>query len=46
VFVDGTLHDTYRGDDIVERFIQLLEEYVARRYPTPGSAPEAVAARD
>ena len=45
VFVDGKLHDTYRGEDIVERFIQLLEEYVARRYPTPGSGAEAVAAR-
>ncbi len=44
VFVDGKLHDTYRGDDIVERFIRLLEEYVARRYPTPGSAVEMVAA--
>jgi len=43
VFVDGTLHATYRGDDIVPRFIGLLEEYVARRYPTPGNAPEAVA---
>ena len=35
VFVDGKLHATYRGDDIVARFIELLEEYVARRYPTP-----------
>ncbi len=35
VFVDGKLHDTFRGDDIVERFIALLEEYVARRWPTP-----------
>ena len=35
VFVDGTLHDTFRGDDIVERFMALLEEYVARRFPTP-----------
>ena len=35
VFVDGKLHATYRGDDIVARFIGLLEEYVARRYPTP-----------
>ncbi len=43
VFVDGTLHATYRGDDIVARFIGLLEEYVARRYPTPGDAPDAVA---
>ena len=32
VFVDGTLHDTLRGDDIVERFIELLEGYVDRRY--------------
>jgi (E)-4-hydroxy-3-methylbut-2-enyl-diphosphate synthase len=36
VFVDGRLHDTFRGDDIVERFMALLEEYVARRFPTPG----------
>jgi (E)-4-hydroxy-3-methylbut-2-enyl-diphosphate synthase len=43
VFVDGTLYATYRGDDIVARFIGLLEEYVARRYPTPGGAPDAVA---
>ena len=35
VFVDGTLYDTFRGDDIVERFTALLEEYVARRYPGP-----------
>jgi len=43
VFVDGKLHATYRGDDIVARFIGLLDEYVARRYPTPGGAPEAIA---
>jgi (E)-4-hydroxy-3-methylbut-2-enyl-diphosphate synthase len=43
VFVDGTLHATYRGDDIVPRFIGLLEEYVARRYPTPGDVLDAVA---
>ena len=43
VFVDGKLFATYRGDDIVARFIGLLEEYVERRYPTPGSvAPEIV----
>jgi len=33
VFVDGRLHDTFRGDNIVERFVALLEEYVARRWP-------------
>ncbi len=37
VFVDGRLHDTFRGDDIVERFLALLEEYVARRYPGPAA---------
>jgi (E)-4-hydroxy-3-methylbut-2-enyl-diphosphate synthase len=40
VFVDGRLHDTFRGDDIVQRFIGLLEEYVERRYPRPGGAPD------
>jgi len=44
VFVDGKLYATYRGDDIVARFIGLLEEYVERRYPTPGSVPTAVGA--
>jgi len=38
VFVDGKLYDTFRGDDIVERFIALLEEYVGRRFPTPAPA--------
>jgi hypothetical protein len=33
VFVDGKLHDTFRGEGIVERFIALLEEYVERRFP-------------
>jgi len=44
VFVDGKLHDTFRGDDIVARFIDLLDDYVARRYPAPGSREEAGAA--
>jgi (E)-4-hydroxy-3-methylbut-2-enyl-diphosphate synthase len=43
VFVDGKLFATYRGDDIVARFIGLLEEYVGRRYPTPPGAPGSVA---
>jgi (E)-4-hydroxy-3-methylbut-2-enyl-diphosphate synthase len=33
VFVDGQLRTTLRGDDIVPRFLEILEEYVARRYP-------------
>ncbi|HSW41479.1 MAG TPA: flavodoxin-dependent (E)-4-hydroxy-3-methylbut-2-enyl-diphosphate synthase [Patescibacteria group bacterium] len=46
VFIDGKLHDTLRGEDIVERFIELLESYVARRFPAPaqGSVPAAGAA--
>lgn len=35
VFVDGQLRTTLRGDDIVPRFLQILEDYVARRYPAP-----------
>ena len=38
VFVDGKLYDTFRGDDLVERFIDLLEEYVARRFPAAAGA--------
>ncbi len=38
VFVDGRLHATFRGDDIVARFIDLLETYVEQRYPAPGEA--------
>ena len=35
VFVDGEKTETLRGDDIVPRFLAILEDYVARRYPTP-----------
>ena len=38
VFVDGELRTTLRGDTIVPRFLEILDEYVAQRYPTPGSA--------
>ncbi len=44
VFVDGKLHATFRGDDIVARFIDLLEAYVEQRYPTPGEAGARVPA--
>ena len=33
VFVDGRLDRTLRGDRIVAEFIELLEDYVDRRYP-------------
>ena len=39
VYVDGALRTTLRGDDIVPRFLQILDEYVAARYP--GAATSA-----
>jgi (E)-4-hydroxy-3-methylbut-2-enyl-diphosphate synthase len=33
VFVDGQLRTTLRGDDIVPRFLEILDEYVEARYP-------------
>jgi len=35
VYVDGALRVTLRGDRIVAEFLDLLEEYVVRTYPTP-----------
>jgi (E)-4-hydroxy-3-methylbut-2-enyl-diphosphate synthase len=34
VFVDGQLRTTLRGDDIVPRFLRILDEYVEQRYPS------------
>jgi (E)-4-hydroxy-3-methylbut-2-enyl-diphosphate synthase len=43
VFVDGEKVTTLRGDNIVPRFLRILDEYVERRFPVPGSAtPEPV----
>ncbi|MGZ8562579.1 MAG: flavodoxin-dependent (E)-4-hydroxy-3-methylbut-2-enyl-diphosphate synthase [Candidatus Limnocylindria bacterium] len=39
VFVDGQLRTTLRGDDIVPRFLEILDEYVAKRYPTVATLP-------
>jgi (E)-4-hydroxy-3-methylbut-2-enyl-diphosphate synthase len=33
VYVDGRLHVTLKGERIVPEFLQLLDDYVARRYP-------------
>jgi (E)-4-hydroxy-3-methylbut-2-enyl-diphosphate synthase len=33
VFIDGRLDRTLRGEGLVDEFIGILEEYVARRYP-------------
>jgi (E)-4-hydroxy-3-methylbut-2-enyl-diphosphate synthase len=38
VFVDGRLFTTLKGDGIVREFIQILEDYVDRRYRTAVSA--------
>src|SRR5579862_125738 len=35
VYVDGKLVITLRGDTIVPEFLKILEDYVARTYPTP-----------
>ena len=39
VFVDGQLRTTLRGDDIVPRFLAILDEYVEQRYPAREAAP-------
>jgi (E)-4-hydroxy-3-methylbut-2-enyl-diphosphate synthase len=39
VFVDGRLRTTLRGDDIVPRFLEILDEYVTQRYPAVAAAP-------
>ncbi len=41
VFVDGQKTETLRGDDIVPRFLEILEGYVERRYPAPGARSAA-----
>jgi (E)-4-hydroxy-3-methylbut-2-enyl-diphosphate synthase len=42
VFVDGVLRTTLRGDDIVPRFLEILDDYVARRYPAREGMPAGV----
>jgi (E)-4-hydroxy-3-methylbut-2-enyl-diphosphate synthase len=45
VFVDGALVETLRGEGIVPRFLAILDEYVDRRWPAPGSGrPDEAAA--
>src|SRR6476469_9049111 len=38
VYVDGKLATTLKGDRIVQEFLVILEEYVARTYPAPAPA--------
>jgi (E)-4-hydroxy-3-methylbut-2-enyl-diphosphate synthase len=46
VFVDGEKLTTLRGDDIVPRFLTILDDYVERRYPSPLVAAGDAAAAD
>jgi (E)-4-hydroxy-3-methylbut-2-enyl-diphosphate synthase len=41
VYVDGKLVITLRGDAIVPDFLKILEDYVARTYPSPAIAVPA-----
>ena len=38
VFVDGTLRTTLRGEGLVDEFIAIMDDYVARRYGAATSA--------
>jgi (E)-4-hydroxy-3-methylbut-2-enyl-diphosphate synthase len=43
VYVDGRLYTTLKGDRIVAEFLQILDDYVARRYgASTAEAREAV----
>ena len=41
VFVDGAKTETLRGEGIVPRFLEILDDYVERRYPAPGATRPA-----
>ncbi|HSA56331.1 MAG TPA: flavodoxin-dependent (E)-4-hydroxy-3-methylbut-2-enyl-diphosphate synthase [Gemmatimonadaceae bacterium] len=43
VYVDGRLHTTLKGDQIVPEFLGLLDAYVAARYPADAAASPATA---
>jgi (E)-4-hydroxy-3-methylbut-2-enyl-diphosphate synthase len=43
VYVDGKLHTTLKGDNIVQEFLVILEDYVTRTYPSlPAATPALV----
>jgi (E)-4-hydroxy-3-methylbut-2-enyl-diphosphate synthase len=44
VFIDGKLDRTLRGDGLVDEFIDILEGYVDRRYPSRAESRNAVEA--
>jgi len=39
VYVDGKLVTTLKGDAIVQEFLVILEDYVARTYPGTAAEP-------
>ncbi|MBA2299445.1 MAG: flavodoxin-dependent (E)-4-hydroxy-3-methylbut-2-enyl-diphosphate synthase, partial [Chloroflexi bacterium] len=46
VFIDGKLDRTLRGDGLVAEFIDILEDYVARRYPGRGADTDTTGGHD
>jgi (E)-4-hydroxy-3-methylbut-2-enyl-diphosphate synthase len=42
VFIDGRLDRTLRGEGLVAEFIDILEDYVARRFPAPGGVQSSM----
>jgi (E)-4-hydroxy-3-methylbut-2-enyl-diphosphate synthase len=40
--VDGKLYTTLKGDNIVQQFLVILEDYVTRTYPSVPAAPVLV----
>jgi (E)-4-hydroxy-3-methylbut-2-enyl-diphosphate synthase len=42
VFIDGKLDRTLRGDGLVDEFVGILEDYVARRYPASATSDRPV----
>jgi hypothetical protein len=34
--MDGKLHTTLKGPGLVQDFLRILDDYVARRYQVPG----------
>ena len=41
VYMDGRLHTTLKGDRIVAEFLEILDSYVAQRYPGPPGDQDA-----
>jgi (E)-4-hydroxy-3-methylbut-2-enyl-diphosphate synthase len=46
VFIDGKLDRTLRGEGLVAEFIDILEDYVAQRFPAPTTAIQSHGLRE